>query len=515
MVISDSDASKAKSIKDLKDRVFIVQSNKGDFLLTNVKVDIEKEEIEGILANVPALHRVYLNDEKRRFAYSKPEEPVIYEVHLYTNLKEDMEYGDKLVVPISSLYKIEVIERDKGRSTVGTVTTIIGVTVGALAVMAAIVALTKSSCPYISVFDGENYLLQGETFGGAIYPSLEREDYVPLPMILVGEEIRLQISNELLEKQYTDIADILLVNHGPNDKILISPEGQMFEISRQIQAKHALLNNSINVLPSLLYTDNVACGFDDRHQQHPVNELVVQFDDIPGESQLGLILDLRNSYWLDYLFEEFSKNFGKHFTSWREKQKDKPATEMNQWKEDNQIPLSILVKTKQGWQELTKLNTIGPLMNRELLVPLGDLDLDSGDLKIALKTGFLFWELDRLELAEIKPVSDDQRIVLKPVEAIDENGKDVLGPLLQMDRDYLAQLEIGNRAFIKYYFQDFNPQLHYSAFLFTKGYYEPIRDFQGPMNRKFLTKFRNPGEFTKFSLVSYQKLIEYSYAQAR
>lgn len=65
--VSDSNASKAKSIKDLRDRVFIVQSNKGDFLLTDLKVDIEKEELEAILSNVPILHRVYLNDEKRRF----------------------------------------------------------------------------------------------------------------------------------------------------------------------------------------------------------------------------------------------------------------------------------------------------------------------------------------------------------------------------------------------------------------------------------------------------------------
>jgi hypothetical protein len=103
---------------------------------------------------------------------------------------------------------MELMVHDKKRSSRNSTLAAIGIPIVTVAIIGAIAALTKDSCPFISVYDGNNYFLQGETFGGAVYPSLARADFVPLPAAAIGREVNLMISNELKEKQYTDYADL-------------------------------------------------------------------------------------------------------------------------------------------------------------------------------------------------------------------------------------------------------------------------------------------------------------------
>lgn len=495
-------------IKSFSNKTVIIHSGGDYFLLKDLKIGMDKEEISGVLSGVPLEHQVYLKDDKQKFNYSSTETAVLNEVHLYTSAYSKDDMGKSIVLPVKEIYKIEVIERDRAKSSSTTLLTAAGVTIGALALVAVIVALTKSSCPFISVYDGENYVLQGESFGGAIYPSLAREDYMPLPAAAVGKEIKLQISNELKERQYTDMADLIVVQHESNQKVLIDPEGKMYQVKRSYEPKEAFLNNSLNMLPALQSVDNLVCSFGDIHHNSSINQLKVNFERPTKDSSLGLILDLRNSYWLDYLFDEFSSKFGKRFANWREVQNKRPAEDLLKWIEDQKIPLTVMAKTVNGWEEVYQLKTIGPLMNRELAIPLEGLEFPETGVEIAFQTGFMFWELDKVNLAEIVPVTKSQTHVLKPVNAIDENGQNMLPPLLEMDGIYLEQLEIGNRAYLSYAFDQYEEGKNYSVFLKSKGYYEPIREFEGPANKKYLAKFKQSGFFSDFSLKNYLDITQ-------
>jgi hypothetical protein len=100
---------------------------------------------------------------------------------------------------ISDIEAIEVYDADIGKSlgyfAIGFI--------GAMLIMTLIIALTKSSCPFLYVYDGEDYQLAAETFGGAIYPGLERSDFVRVSMAQPDEGFyKFKIRNELKEIQF-------------------------------------------------------------------------------------------------------------------------------------------------------------------------------------------------------------------------------------------------------------------------------------------------------------------------
>ena len=507
--------TKTSQLDSLIQKTFIVHSSQGIFLMRDMQINKESKELTATLDVVPPQNRTYINDEKGKFNYSPKAPDVLHEVHLYADLDQNIQVGDQVVIPVEKIKKIELIERDKQRSTGNTVLAVFGITIGTLAVITTIIALTKSSCPFISVYDGEYYALQGETFGGAIYPSLAREDFVPLPAAAIGNEIKVQISNELKERQYTDMADLILVEHQLGDQIMVSPSGQLLLVKNNIKPSLAILNGRIDMLEKIAATDNTPCSFDDLSNPSSVNELVVEFEN-PGENKnLSLMVDMRNSMWLDYLMVEFSSHFGSRYATWTEKQKKRPAQELLDWQEKQNMPLTFAVKTIDGWKLIEKVKTIGPLMNREVAISLEGFKLGSGPIEISMTTGFMFWEIDRISLTEVAQVPENTIQYIKPAIAIDEMDRDVLSPLLENDGIYLEQHQVGNRAYITYPVSGYSLEKGYSAFLYTKGYYEPIREYDGPANRKFLTKFLEPGAFPDFSKNKYQELTQSTYLGAK
>ncbi|MCR9016818.1 hypothetical protein [Aquiflexum gelatinilyticum] len=513
--LSASPETKVDQIDSLSQKTFILHIENRVFLMRNTYINKEKQKLEATLEEVPMIHQTYLMDDTGKFKYDPKSPNVLHEVHVYANLDEKKRLGDQVVIPVQNINRIELIERDKQRSSGNTVLAVVGITVGTLAVISAIVALTKSSCPFVSVHDGENYALQGETFGGAIYPSLAREDFVPLPAAAIGREIKVQISNELKERQYTDMADLILVEHNSGDQILVSPDGQLYLAKQNIKPISATLNGRSDMLDQVSATDNIPCSFNDLSHASSVNELVLNFDN-PGEKKkLVLQVDMRNSMWLDFLMAEFTSNFGSRYVSWVEEQKKRPAQDFIDWQENQNMPLTVAVKTKDGWKLVEKVKTIGPLMNREVAISLEGFDLGSEPIEISLITGFMFWEIDRISLTEVSPVAESAIQVLKPYKARDEKDRDILSPIIEKDGIYLEQLQIGNRAYLTYQVNDFSKEKEYSAFFYTKGYYEPIREFEGPTNKKFLTKFREPGAFPDFSKYKYQEVTQSAYLVAK
>jgi hypothetical protein len=502
-------SAKSQEIASMSQKTIIIRSNEGDFLLKNMEIRMEKEDLLGILDSVPENNQTYITDTKQRFSYSSNDPSVLSEVHIYTSLEPNVQIGQEVIIPISNINKIEVIERDKQRSNTNTVLTVIGVTAGALAV--ALTVLVLSSCPFISAYDGQNYVLQGESFGGAIYPSLAREDFIPLPSLLMGNEIKLMIHNELKERQYTDFADLLLVSHSQNEHVLVQPNGELKIIKQKIKPFEASLNNQIDVLQKLSVNDNNFCNFNEFDDETAINQVIVGFDNPLGDQKLSLYLNLRNSYWLDHIFGEFISKFGSQHVNWVEKQRKRPAEELLEWRESQNIPLSISVKTREGWKEVQKLNTIGPLMNREVSVSLEGLQIEGPTVEIALTTGFMFWEIDQIALVTVEDVSPNSIQLLKPDQVLDENENNMLQPILDKDGVFLQQLESGNKAYITYKLDNYNPEVTYSAFLHTSGYYEPIRDFKGKTDKKFLTKFREPGTLPKFSKFKFLELTGDTY----
>jgi hypothetical protein len=493
-------------------KYFIIHQGINTYSLNNITVDNIAMTMNGTLSEVDDSHLQYIKAKGNKYRYIQKNEGdvknVLNEVHIYTKNTSPLDITKAFSLPLDQIEKIEVIEHDKSRTTTSYVLGGVGITLGVIAVAAVIVALTKESCPFVSTYDGEQYSVQGELFGGAVNPKLERPDYLPLKTGPLNGEFQLRISNELKEKQYTNYADLVVIEHNSNLQAGIATDGKVYMISDPQPPSSAYLNNNRDILQKIIKADGASCNFDDTLAATSTNELLLTFQPTGKTKNAKLVMQLKNTYWLDYLFGEFTRNFGSSYEKWQKKQSRQSAENMIQWISEQHIPLTFSVSTDTGWKEIMKLNTIGPLINRQVIIPF-DIPGNINDvIKIKLSTGFMFWELDyaALDLSSGSPYTST---TIKPYYAIDEKGNDVLYQLIENDEKYVSQLETGNYVTLKYKFdKPVTPGRSYSVVLETKGYYVPIRAYSGKPNINFIKKFKEPGALSAFSKDKYRSIIK-------
>lgn len=501
--VKDNPAESIDSLK-MNNRYFVLHAGGVAWHMKNVTLSEDRKTITGTLEKLPLIHQTHLSNEKKRYT----EEYVLNEVHFYV-INDNLLNEGNFTLALDRIQKVEVIEKDKKRTTNSYVIGAVGYTVGALPVVAIIIAATKSSCPFVSAYHNNEFSLQGEIYGGAIYPQLAREDYMPLRMQATEDGLlKLKISNELQERQYTDFADLLVITHDKSTEVLTDEKGNLFSVTNPQSPLSARTGNQPDALPALIYKDdNSLLHFDDTLSADGTNWLNSQFSN-PGKiKKAKLILSLKNSYWLDYLYGELSKNLGSYYAQYVKKQNKKPASELIQWAADEKIPLQVSIKTKTGWQMITNLTTIGPLATRKIVVPVDISNLSNDIVEIKLSSGFMFWEID---YAAMDFTGDKNFLVesLSPSSAIDETGKDVLPLLKDHDGTYLEQPVPGNVVTLEYKPKPMNENKMQSYILHTRGYYTHVRDLKGAPKISFLKQFKKPGAFPIYSRQLYKQFVK-------
>lgn len=490
-----------------KNKYFILRHGRGNFSMKNITIDQEHQTISFIPDTLPITHQVYTRRSNNNLQYKsgKGEREVLNEVHLFSNTPQAIEVGKTLTLPLNTIEKIQVIEFDSGRTTGSYILGGLGYTLGAFAALTIIVALTKSSCPFVSAYNGESYDLQGELFGGALYPSSERADYVPLKIKPVNGEYIIRISNELEERQYTNFAKLLVVSHDKNVRALTDLQGNIYTVASTIAPIKAVVNEKQDVTTSVIAQDFLFSAFDDTTSKENINSLVLTFNKTSETKRAKLLLQLKNSYWFDYLYGEFNKAFGSYYNKWVKKESKVPASEHDKWSVEQHIPMQVSVKTATGWREVCSIKSIGPLMNREVLIPIYLKEVNGNNLQVRLTTGFMFWELDYAGV-DYSPDLPYTLNTLDPYEALDEKGKSVLESLKNDDHLWLDQPYPGKSAVLKYKLERPDSSETTSVILYTKGYYQPVRDYRGKPELAFLREFRKPGAFANFSRQRFETL---------
>ena len=510
---ADNNVTKAAVVDSLKQqtRYFVLRNGNQSFYMKNVSLNADKKTMDCILDTLSPDHQLHLvSGRGGRMRYNKgrdEDKGVINEVHIYILADNTTTFGN-YTLQLDKVQKIEIIEKDKAKTTSSYVLGAIGYTLGAVALMAIIVAATKSSCPFVSAYDGKNFSLQGEIYGGAIYPQLARHDYMPLKMApLADGTLQLKISNELKEHQFTDMAELWVVTHDKGSKVFADEKGNLFSISAPQTSVSAILNERKDVTASLMQAgDNVMLYMDDTAVINATNEVVLQFNKPPTATKAKLLLTLKNSYFLDLLYGELAKGFGKYYSTYIKQQRSKPAAELLKWVQEQRIPLQVSVKTNNGWKNVTDITTIGPVATRNMTLPIELPQTTEPFTAIKLSSGFMFWEIDYAAI----DYSEDIPFAIQKITAstaTDETGKNVLPDLLNEDGIYLSQPDIGNVATIVYksnsLVNDFKEQTY---ILHTKGYYEHIRDFKNKPNISFLKQFKKPGAFPLYGIQVYKKI---------
>jgi hypothetical protein len=486
-------------------RYFIFHQGEKVYGVRDIKVNEASQQISLTIDSLPADHKKYaFGDKRKTYKKNKKDSALLTEIHLYSNDNAELKAGTAYTISVSQLSKLEIIQHDKGKTTGNHVLSIVGVTLGAFGLILIIALLTKSSCPFVSGYIENEFRLQGEIFGGAIYPQLQRDDYLPLSLQPVNNELVIKISNELLERQYTDMAELWCIDHDPSVKIVQDEKGALYSVSKAVSPKIATAGD-INLAKQLAMPDNQYFDFSNMNDQS-ASEMNISFD-CPEKTTSGvLLLRLKNSYWLDLTYGELMKNFGSHFDKWNQQQKNRSAQDINKWKQEQMLPLKIEMRTDEGWQHVASLEAVGPVAFRDLAVPLKLDKIKGSAVELRLSSGFMFWELDQAAISydEQLPFIVNKQ---KPIKAYDEKGTDVQQQLMTMEKSYLYQPVPGNVATIHFKAPALKSGKGRSYILHASGYYEHVRNFTGSPNIKELKKFREAGALSRLSYTRYRQAL--------
>ena len=512
MVAPSGNNQVMKNIDSLKlqNRYFILRNGSDAYYMKHRQFNPDHTILTCTLDTLPPEHKLHLVNGingKQRYKNNPTNVEILNEVHLYIQ-PDNTAIPGQYSLALSQVQKIEVIQKDRKRTTNSYVIGALGFTIGSAALVFAIILATKSSCPFVSAYDGNQFTLQGEIFGGAIYPQLARHDYLPLKMApCANGTLQLKISNELQERQYTDMANLLVVTHRRNSRILADETGHLYSIKNpELPVKAWLNNKPISAASINEHNDQLLQYMDDTSASNGHNELLLQFNKPAGATSAKLVLSLKNSYWLDYLYGELAKGFGKFYPMYIKQQSKRAPGELLQWVNAQKIPLAIAIKTATGYAPVTSLTTIGPVATREIVIPLPELPSTEKNITVKLSSGFMFWEIDQAAI-DCTPGDPFSVKEYTPVSAIDELNKDVLPLLQKEDGIYCEQPVPGNMATLSYTYIPVADTTNTQTFiLHTKGYYTHVRHFSGGIDKSFLKQFKQADAFTAFSLQRFKQI---------
>lgn len=301
---------------------YLVHANGEVFELYNLSFD--KDALTGQL-NVTSKEPRYSDGRTNR--YKSTEREILNEVHFYVS--DQTLTSGTVVIPLKNIHQVKVIDPNTGLTILTYVVTIALIAISLYVVILIIVLLTKSSCPYIYSNNGNEFVFEGEIFGGAIGKNLERDDYLPLQNVINNAgEYRIRINNELQERQYTDVTELMLINHPVGTRMLTNRQGTPYMICKEVAPVSAVSIDGTSQLPLLSKRDSSTFLFDNQNHTaaDATNSLVLSFNR-KDATRGNLILCAKNTLWFDYIYGEFIEKFGSSFDTWMEKQSNVSAAE--------------------------------------------------------------------------------------------------------------------------------------------------------------------------------------------
>ncbi len=440
-----------------------------------------------------------VNRYRRSSKEFKDEREVINEVHITVSEYNALD-GNEISIPLEYIEKIEVYDPAIGATIASWVFTGLGVAAIGVGVLLIIVMLTKSSCPFIYVYDGNQYTFCGEIYSGAIFPPLERHDYLPLHNLREKDNLySIQLKNEVREIQHTNLAELLVIDHFEGTVAYVDKYGNPFAIHETHSPLSATNLQGKDILPQILSKDSLNYfGYEPVKDQDPTDGTIMEFEIPEGTTNAGLVLRAKNTFWLDYVFTRFHGLFGYSYDKYMNKQSDVSRNELIARMLDQQLPVSVYVEKKGKWEFQDYFNIAGPMAMRDDILSLDLNGVSPGPVRVKLDYGLYFWELDYVGLT----LDGDQgrkKHVVRLESAIDDKETDVKELLFSDDSLYYIQPEVGDA--VEMNFKVPPPGgMQRSVFLHSKGYYKIIRDQTGKTDMKTLRSLKNDSGLPQFSI---------------
>lgn len=409
--------------------------------------------------------------------------------------------GDQITryqVNIEDISKLEIYDIDQGATIFVTTLVMAGIAAFVMTVLMVIIILTKESCPFVYSFNGIDYQLSGEIYSGAIFPSLERDDYLLLPQLRSHDgKYKLRLANDIEEIQHTNLALLGAVDHPLGSQLVVDKQGRYYTVSDPQTPLSAVSSSGQNVLNMLSNKDQFRFSGDINATRDQARDAVeLGFARPKNSTSARLLLRAKNSFWLDYTMGRFFDLFGNKYQSWYARQSGLGNQNPN-WTSEQGIPMSVYLKLNGKWQYVDSFAIVGPIADRDIVMPLDLSGITGNQVEIRLECGAFFWDIDYAAL-DSSPQTELKVTILPLISAIDQNGKDLSGILMADDDRYYTQ-NMGDHAYLEYSVSPLLEGLERTLILHSKGHYQKVRNPKGNPQITRLAKFRQPGELGRFS----------------
>lgn len=254
-----NDQEVARQIKEFNemDKYIIVHKGDTSLELANVTLNADQSELTGKVGRLASTHD-YNNPPEtgKSYRYKKKKDKPLNEVHLYVSENIELTLGEMVSIPVSQINKIAVTDKNTGKTIFMSVLTGIAVALAAYALVMIIILLTKSSCPFIYSYNGSDYVFSGELYPGNIIKNAQNIDFLKLQNLQPSNgEYRIKITNELLEIQHTDLAELIVIDHPKNTELLLDPSGNPLLFTKQIPPVAVILDGIQTELQPALEKD--------------------------------------------------------------------------------------------------------------------------------------------------------------------------------------------------------------------------------------------------------------------
>ena len=472
-----------------KNRIFV---HIGDayFELSNwKKVD---DKITGIISSVPPEIDLYYQRAltNKNFRISKGDRFKLLQLHLF--LPELAISGNEITFDVNQIQKAQIIEYNVGLTTFSWIVSSAAITTATIGIFVAVAC----SCPHIYLNDGQQWYFSNSMFTGAMNPTLERFDYKKINDVNpLSSELNLEIRNEEKEIQYTNLLKLVAVYHEKGEEIITTSTGDFIKIVNSRQPKSLSNDNGIMTNDFLMdesnsysfnSTDN--SGFSNLKASFESNNL----------KNPHLVLGLKNPKWGGFVYHEFTKLFGDYFQTWVASNSKKTKNQLEKNMEKAGITLKVEVLDKGKWKTIDQINLVGEAKFEKIAIKIPENYLKNNELTVRLKSGFQFWEVNYLALAE----KDSKKIEVEEYDAQIVSDATKSEALAFDDKNYLIHKE-GDTP-IKVNFSGLKTNSERTLYLKSKGYYKTVQNFEGKPQWNQLLSINKQGGLSHFSKAKFE-----------
>lgn len=294
------------------------------------------------------------------------------------------------------------------------------------------------------------------------------------------------VNEEIDEDQYINEVKLLEVIHNKNVSIIPDQDGNVHTISAPIHAKNGREELTAK-------GDGLSFDFSEQPNKDGLYELDLEFDRSDLTDKAKLILNVKNTSWSGYVLQEWYGLFGSGLEANQERMAKRSAEELNEWRKDQGISMSVFVKTGEKWVFQQDINVVGNKVSRDIVVPI-DLTAVEGDItQIKLVAGFKLWEIDFAQL----DYSDNEAVSIRELETTltqNDDDKDIAS-----DDKLYRHLQYGDTLSLNYELRSPNSNQSASYVLKTKGYYDKHFNQDGSMAVREVMSFKKKGQMSLYS----------------